>query len=87
MAVKIEDFSGNVLFTVSDADYETAKANIDGDGKINLISGSDPGKSMFYFCYEYTEANKDTLAAELASDHAAEEVGVHFVVARPAGIE
>ena len=30
MAVKIEDFSGNVLFTVSDADYETAKANIDG---------------------------------------------------------
>lgn len=84
MAVKIEDFSGNVLFTVSDADYETAKANIDGDGKINLVSGSI---SKFYFCYEYTEANKDTLAAELASDHAAEEVGVHFVVARPAGVE
>ena len=36
MAVKIEDFSGNVLFTVSDADYATAKANQFEDGKIKL---------------------------------------------------
>ena len=87
MAVKIEDFSGNVLFTVSDADYATAKANQYEDGKISLFSGSNPAIEKFFFCYEYTEANKDTLAAELTADHAAEEVGVHFVVARPDGIE
>tara|TARA_B100000212_G_scaffold1999_1_gene1547 strand:- start:419 stop:682 length:264 start_codon:yes stop_codon:yes gene_type:complete len=87
MAVKIEDFSGNVLFTVSDADYATAKANQFEDGKIKLVSGSSPAIDKFYHCYEYTEANKDTLAAELTADHAAEEVGVHFVVARPDGIE
>ena len=82
MAVKIEDFSGNVLFTVSDADYATAKANQFEDGKIKLVSGSNPAIDKFYHCYD-----KDTLAAELTADHAAEEVGVHFVVARPDGIE
>ena len=84
MAVKIEDFSGNVLFTVSDTDYATAKANVDSDGKIVLISGSEPAVPKDYWCYEFTEANKDSLAGELSSEHGTSE---HFVVARPAGVE
>ena len=52
MAVKIEDFSGNVLFTVSDTDYATAKANVDSDGKIVLISCSEPAVPKDYWCYD-----------------------------------
>ena len=84
MAVKIEDFGGNVLWTASDQEYLTAKENISDDGKIKMASGS---VVLDFFCYEYTEGNKDTLLAELVSDHGSTGDDNHFLVARPAGVE
>ena len=84
MAVKIEDFGGNVLWTASDQEYLTARENASDDGRIKMASGS---VVLDFWCYEYSEANKDTLLSELVSAHGATGDDNHFLVARPSGVE
>jgi len=81
MAVQIEDFGGNVLFTVTEAEYEQAKLDIAESGKIILNSGSNQ-VPLDFWCYEYSERNKDTLLAELVNNHGVTGDNNHFVVAR-----
>lgn len=81
MAVQIEDFGGNVLFSVTEAEYEQAKVDITAEGKIKLNSGSN-NVPLDFWCYEYSERNKDTLLAELVNNHGVNGDNNHFVVAR-----